>query len=239
MTDKLLLYLHLPKTGGSSFTQAINENCPNTVHFYTMSNGIQLSERLIHADALCGHFIYGIHHFTDRPFQYVTMLRNPLERTLSYFYFKYKNPKYVISYNKELTFEEYALDPFYDLEYCNLQSRMITGELNNPYPNYKKARDLLANEFAFVGITEQYDMSLYLFMRMMNWEPKHYPKVNVTPGRHSDLKLSGQAVKSILQKNEIDQKLYEYAYRQFNERIFDLSYEQEKKLKAYLREARK
>ncbi|SFE23315.1 Sulfotransferase family protein [Paenibacillus catalpae] len=238
MNDKLLLYLHIPKTGGSSFTQAINENCPNIVHFHTLVDGIQLSERLVNADALCGHFIYGIHQFTDRPYQYITMLRHPLERTLSHFYFKYKNPEYDVSYDEDLTFEEYVLNPYYDIEYCNLQARMITGELNNPYPNYQKARDLLDNQFAFVGLTELYDISLFLLMQRLNWKLTHYPKVNVTPNRPSYRSLSSEAVSNVIQKNEIDRNLYEHACQRFNEHVLDLSSKQEKQLKAYLRAAR-
>ncbi|GLX69571.1 sulfotransferase family 2 domain-containing protein [Paenibacillus glycanilyticus] len=239
MDDKLLLYLHIPKTGGSSFTQTIMDNCPNTVHFYTLNNAAELSESLIGADALCGHFIYGIHQFTEREYQYATMLRHPLERTFSSFYFKYKNPAYMFSYNQELTFEEYVLNPYFDLEYCNLQARMISGEITNPYPNYKTARDRLKQHFAFFGITEQYEASLFLFAQKMNWEPKHYPKVNVTKVRPLDISLSKEAMKSVLLKNEIDHKLYKYAYRQFNERILNLSFEQGQQLKTYLREGRK
>lgn len=238
MNDTLLLYLHIPKTAGTSFTQTVMDHCPNIVHFHTLTNAAQLKEKLVHADALSGHFAYGIHQYTDRPYRYVTMLRHPLQRTLSYFYFKYKNPDYKISYQKELTFEEYVLDPKYDMEYCNLQARMITGELRNPSPHYKKARDLLAKEFAFVGLTEQYETSLFLFMHMMNWEPRHYPKVNVTPYRPANLSLSGHAMQMVLLKNEIDQKLYEFAYRRFNEHVLDLSHSSGKQLKAYLRAAR-
>lgn len=237
--NKLLLYLHIPKTAGSSFTQAITDNCPNTVHFYTLSNVFQLQAKLGNADALCGHFQYGVHHYTDRPYQYVTMLRLPLERTLSYFYFKYKNPNYELYYNKDLTFEDYVLDPAYDLEYCNLQARMIAGEIGNPFPNFKKARDILNDQFAFVGLREQYDISLFLFMQKMNWKPKHFSKVNVTPNRPADLKLSSEAAKIVLLKNEVDRQLYEHAYRKFNEKVLDLSYDQEQQLKAYLRAARK
>ncbi|WP_127494669.1 sulfotransferase family 2 domain-containing protein [Paenibacillus glycanilyticus] len=238
MTNKLLFYLHIPKTAGSSFTQTITDNCPNTVHFHTLTDGIQLSEELIDADALCGHFIYGIHHFTKRPYRYITMLRHPLERTLSHFYFKYKNPAYEVSYDKELTFEEYVLNPYYDAEYCNLQARMITGEINNPYPSFKKARSHLDKHFAFVGLAEQYDISLFLLAQIMNWKPQYYPKVNVTPNRPAYSTLSGDAIKNVILKNEIDRKLYEHACNRFNESVLDLSSEQTNQLKSYLRAAR-
>lgn len=239
LKDKLLLYLHLPKTGGSSFTQAIIENCPNIVHFHTIETAVELRGQLVTADALCGHFRYGIHQLTDRPYQYVTMLRHPVERTLSYFYFKYKNPEYEIFYDKDLTFEEYVLNPNYDLEYCNLQARMLLGEIANPYPNFKKVQAHLVKHFAFVGLTEQYDISLFLFMHKMNWKPKHYPKVNVTPNRPpAELSLSSEAIQAVLQKNEIDIKLYEHVCREFIDHVLELSSEQEQQLRAYLRAAR-
>jgi hypothetical protein len=156
-----------------------------------------------------------------------------------FFYFIYKNPNYVISYDKDLTFEEYVLNPSNDLEYCNLQARMLTGELDNPHPNYKKACAYLNEHFAFVGLTEQYDISLFLFMQMMNWQPRHFPKINITKNRPAELSLSREAVKNVILKNEVDRKLCEMAYRQFNERVLKLPYEQKVQLKAFLRAGRK
>lgn len=238
MNDKLLLYMHVPKTGGSSFTQAIIENCPNIFHYRTISTDL-LNEMLDKMDAVCGHFVYGIHRDIKRQYQYVTMLRHPYQRALSFFYFKYKDPNYLFSYNKDLTFEEYVLDPANDAEYCNLQSRMILGHLDDFYPNYQKVCSHLTQNFTFVGLTERYDISLFLFMQKINWKLQHFPKINVTPNRPIDLNLSKKAAEVFFRKNEIDRKVYEYAYRKFNEQVLGLTSDQAKELKAYLREARK
>lgn len=120
-----------------------------------------------------------------------------------------------------------------------MQARVIAGQIGNPFPSFKKARDILNDQFAFAGFREQYDLSLFLFMQKMNWKPKHFSKVNVTPNRPADLKLSSEAAKIVLLKNEVDRQLYEHAYRKFNEKILDLTYDQEKQLKAYLKEAKK
>jgi len=39
-----------------------------------------------------GHFEFGVHKYLYRPYTYITMLRHPIERAISWYYFVKQNP---------------------------------------------------------------------------------------------------------------------------------------------------
>ncbi|MFF2480236.1 sulfotransferase family 2 domain-containing protein [Paenibacillus sp. NPDC058071] len=239
-TDPLLLFMHIPKTGGTSFTQSLLSNYPRLVQYYEVGNNLTLLEYCLEkADAFSGHFPFGYHLLTKRPCTYVTILRDPVEQIVSWFYFKYKNPSYPEAYNIGLTLETYLREPAFDSEYVNLQTRLVSGEIDVLFPNLSLAMANLDRYFSFVGITELYEESLFLLSKRMGWKLKHYKKLNTTPNRPRKSEVSEEAIRLIRQKNELDIELYSYACRILNETITAMSPSEEQELLRYKRREKK
>ena len=95
----VLIFLHLPKTGGSSLREFLKAKCGHENYYQTYwSKATGLGDRgqvnqfialpqeeRDRFDLIMGHFSYGLHRFLSRPCVYVTLLRNPLERFCSFY----------------------------------------------------------------------------------------------------------------------------------------------------------
>ncbi|ANY65920.1 hypothetical protein BBD42_05135 [Paenibacillus sp. BIHB 4019] len=234
--EPLLLYVHIPKTGGTSFTQAIVEHCPKAVYYFQVADKPDLlRQTLKKADALCGHLPFGLHHTTTRPCQYVTMLRDPVDQIASFFYFKYKNKNYPDNYNPYLTFEEFLNNSYFDPEYVNVQTRFLSGELGSTSPNLNLAIRNLEQHISFAGITELYAESQFLFMKIMGWEPKVYSKINANENRPPKTELTSDMIDLILLKNASDVELYYLARQLLLKKIYALPHASREEFRLYKR----
>lgn len=229
----LLLYVHIPKTGGTSFTQSIIHHCPKFVYYFEVACHYEaFIAALNEADALCGHFPFGIHRFTNRSCQYITLLRDPVEQIISFFYFKYRNLE-SLDCNMGLSLDDFIHDPHFDPEYVNLQTRFISGELSSVTPNLQQAKKNLLSHFSFVGITEMYAESQFLFTKEMNWELHSSPRLNTTQHRLLRQQVSPETLKLIILKNKLDIELYRFAVQLLSKRVHALSPALKKKLNQY------
>jgi hypothetical protein len=154
-----------------------------------------------------GHFSFGIHEQVQRPWRYVTMLRNPVDRALSMYYFLNAGGEVPIG-----TF--FAQPQFKELD--NDQTRRIAGvdpELGKCTAEHLElAKNNLRQHFAVVGLAERFDASIVLMKRKFGWENSisYYPR-NVTAGRPLASTLPQGVIDQIMALNQLDQALYQYA----------------------------
>lgn len=89
MREKII-FLHIPKTAGSSLRQIVEQEYPgdDCLSIYTHRTPeflASIQEDVPKAKAIYGHFSYGIHEFLGIHGRYVTFVRNPINRVLSYY----------------------------------------------------------------------------------------------------------------------------------------------------------
>lgn len=222
----LIVFLHIPKTGGVTLRHVLRDQ-------YGPERTVIVRGRLVSPDleplqhldgrvaAICGHFAFGIHQRIQRSAAYLTMLRDPIERTVSHFLYERRNPQPGTSPPSDLFsfVEERALA-------ANIHTRLIGGSIDGvdgPVDGYTldTAKRRLGR-FAVVGLTDRYDESLLLMRDRFGWSLPFHVRLNTRPDRPSLEDLPGGAVAAIVERNSLDVELYKWAADRFEQHIRSL-----------------
>jgi len=228
-SDTKLIFVHIPKTGGTTLDQVLNREAGGNV--YWLSGGARdamdrLAEMPVEEstrfDLYAGHLPWGLHTAIAAPCRYVTMLRHPVERLVSHYYHVHGEPGHR-SY-KQIVEGGMSLLDFVTsditLEVDNLQTRFVAGlEANDAAPLdgctellLETALENLQESFAGFGVQEYFDESLLLLHDALGWA--HQPfyvsqRVNASRPRHRE--ISDEVREAITRRNQLDIRLHAWA----------------------------
>ena len=230
MNDKII-FLHIPKSGGrtlhtilerfyredKTFTIRVTKTrANNTQDFVDMPS--QAREKI---NLLKGHLSFGLHELMSGSPKYVTFLRSPRERIISFYYYVLMRKKHRL--HKTLTDSNMSLYEFVttvqrsDLHNC--QIRFISGLNGTEDEMLARAIENIDQHFSFVGITEQYDESLILLQQLYGWSTPHYKIENKTKNRPTIDQVESKTIEAIDNFNRGDQLLYQYVKKKFDQQV--------------------
>ncbi len=187
---------------------------------------IPLEERIRYR-AIVGHMKFGAHELMPQPCRYITFLRDPVKRFVSYYYMLRQHGLIP----PEAVFDPKHLDRNMHLheslarELDNGQTRALANtDLDLPFggcteEHLKAAQANLDKYFVFVGFTERFNLSLMLLQRICGWRWHFYVPKNVTPNAAPKDRLSSGVLESIARLNRFDARLYQYAQQRFDEMV--------------------
>lgn len=174
-----------------------------------------------------GHLYYGVHQYIPRPAQYFTLLRKPLERTVSLYNYLMAEPN--TPFYKEVNEKQYTLEQLFENGYIlnidNCQVRFLCGAGPIPFGQVNErhlqmAIDNLSNCYDAVGISEHFDESILLFAKKFGWATPWYTRQN--EGRGGGIRLS-ELSEATLEKlkhyNRYDEILYQKAVELFRKEM--------------------
>lgn len=160
------------------------------------------TKRARNAHCITGHFEYPGYQIPDRypeffgpNFRLITFIRDPLETQISLYY--YKNPR--IKKNVRL-----VDSIFFEKNY--ISKRIPCNE-----DNYREILD----KYFFIGITERFEESVELLMRLLNKKNVRIPKKNVSKKDNQVLELSNETIKKFTKENDLDYLVYNYCKKKF------------------------
>ena len=242
-----LIFTHIPKTAGSTFVEILKKNYIRHMDCFLgnitqtgMINRLAATPKFLldKVECLAGELPFGVHRFFDQPCQYVTFLRDPVERVISDYYYCLLHPtKYhrllgerfirdndgalwTIESNgvdmSALSFREYLEND--TLTRSNLMTRYIAGLSDDKTgtDSQVKTSDLdVAKENIksyHIGFTKTFDESILAFKQKFGWNDISHPLRLV----YNDKKLPSKyidpdIIKLIKEKNQLDIELYEFA----------------------------
>ncbi|MDQ0058841.1 sulfotransferase family 2 domain-containing protein [Paenibacillus harenae] len=217
--EKFLIYMHIPKTGGTTLSNIIDKNYSKTILYIHVHHKIKLLEKenLNGVGAFMGHYPYGTHQYIPKPCVYISMMRDPIECIISlYYYILAEKLRYWHDKVKTMSFDEFLEDSEYDIETSNMQTRYFCGGHTLDIGLAKKN---LEKKFLVVGINEQYNDSLKVMQRELGWKDISYSRAMVNAKRPLRKNVPDSIINKIIEKNKLDIELYHFAKSLLNEKL--------------------
>ncbi len=233
--DRVVLFLHIPKAAGQTLSQVIVRHFdpaavfaigrPNhqfIEQFKKMSKSERARIRLVK-----GHMPFGLHEYLPRPSTYITMLRDPVDRIISYYYFARRTPDHYLHealQSRRMSLREFVLHGL-PVELDNGQTRLLAGVGNGvgvgqcSLETLETARRNLTAHFAVIGLSERFDETLLLLKSAFGWRNLCYTRLNVTRDRLPKDAVDDETLDAIARSNELDLQLYEWARDRFERQI--------------------
>jgi len=165
--------------------------------------------------------LFGLHKILPQPATYITVLREPVDRVISAFYFM---RSYVLHpFYWKLRRENWTLEDFVRRSPReNVQSKIVAGaDYYSPCTDeiVEQAKENLFRYFSVVGLSERFEESLALMKLRFGWKLERYSSFNVTRARPKKRDLPQSTLDLIVEKNSFDIALYEYATRLFQDAV--------------------
>jgi hypothetical protein len=241
--DSIVIFTHIPKTAGTSLRHIIQSQFqPQQVfEFYHLKTqppkvrkGIEKYNNLTANQKkaikfVSGHVGFGLHEFLPRPCTYITVLRDPVERVVSYYYFLLRNQNNLV---KDKSLEEFiqTFEGVHNSMTCYLSGLTLKAQLQDLSIELKSqqfaqetleiAKANIKQHFQVVGLVERFDETCILLRKILGWNlASFYVKKNVA--KHGNLieNLPQDTLNLIQKFNELDIQLYAYAQEIFAEMI--------------------
>lgn len=220
--DRLLIFMHIPKTGGMTLKRIIKRQYPDDTILKDITDGKiqEFQEKMEERDFkfVFGHLSFGLHLHTSKPCTYITMLREPIDRVISMYYYvlnKEDHPLHDIV--KGLSFGEFLDHPDLKNHTNNMQTKKALGTNSLITMDLEQAKLNLLNHFSVIGITEMFDDSIKLMKEKLNWNDISYVRKNQTKSRLSKDQIDQSIINKIIENNELDIQLYKWAKTKLEE----------------------
>jgi len=228
-----VIFLHIPKTGGATLHKILEKNYRRN-EILTFDGSRHRSEverfaKLLAAQRgryrlIKGHLFFGLHEFVPGNSTYVTFLREPIDRGLSFYsHARSRSDHYLY---RLVTREKLDLTTLLERratpELVNHQTRLIAGEsdLQRPVDRHslERAKRNLQSHFSFVGIMEEFDAGLVLLSRVLGQSLSRYRKSNVSREKIRAENIDKKTREALHDANALDLELYEFARALFASR---------------------
>lgn len=233
----MLIFIHPPKTGGTNINFITEALCKTKPGFKAKrfsaqrvegqssikitdnwSGGLTAAIDALEKDYSCikdvnfisGHFPFGLHNYINIESKYIVLIRNPIDRELSFTNFNFQR-----GCVNEKDAVEYLLTANID----NPQTRMLAGQQFMTglcdESTLELAKLNIEKYFLLAGITEDTNLFIQILASIQQWGPIAISKPQVT-GEKVIERLSEDLIQSLKDKHSYDIKLYEWVRERWN-----------------------
>lgn len=229
-----IVFVHIPRTGGITFGEILrtvyagSEICS----FYgdeIRSVANEKIQQFSSLDAarknryalLKGHVVFDFDRSLEG-FHYVTLLRKPLDRLISYYFYALREKSHYLHallLQRRLKLEQFLLSDL-SIELDNYQVRAVSGAA---FPGVRArvnrehlelAKHNLRERFASFGLSESFERSMLEFARVFGWSLPPFGHTN--RGQYvGKPDLPAHVLEETAHRNRFDLQLYHYAEELF------------------------
>lgn len=213
--DRVLYFIHIPKTAGSSFNNLLIQIYGHR-HLFHADKDVREGKKSI--NELNSHKIKNIQVVTsharydfaksilpDKNIIAITLIRDPVQRVKSQINYIYSNPKHVLYRQiKEIVDQNLSFKKLFkeNANFGNLQCIMLAGE-----PNAGKAIESVGQNISLMGSTCMYNKFVTDCSLLLGWNLNGLKLDERTNKSAICLELDDSL---ILDYNREDQKLFEW-----------------------------
>lgn len=229
-TESTAVFVHIPKTAGTTLNLIMERQYSSgkitSIHT-PIENAAQISRiqklspnQKQKIQLIKGHTFLGWHKFLPQKCNYFTILRNPVERFISNYFFLLKKKGHPLG--QKLVKQNVTLEDFVNWTgENNYQTRYLAkniGEKNLDIKNeecnrqtLELAKKNLQENFTVVGTVEEFDKTLLILKNTFGWKNIYYKVRNRNKQRPASSLISQETLDLIKEKNKLDLELYQYA----------------------------
>lgn len=181
--SETVLFMHIPKTAGTAFREAIVGNYkasavaylyPDPPGFLPCEFGLLPLEQRARFRLILGHYHYGVHQFLPQKATYFTIVRDPVQRVISHFRYLMEPQKGPDGASPSLLAE--LLERSATINLDNLMVRCFSGVVKADVPAghvnrdvYERAVHNLRTSFKFVGYQERSQETYAALQARFGW----------------------------------------------------------------------
>ncbi len=229
-----VLFMHIPKTAGTAFREAIAANFVQSeiAYLYPSESGLLVSdlaalplEQRRAFRFVMGHFQFGMHEVLPQDAEYITLVREPSARAASqYAYLLQTQPELITGSDGRVMDLLEVLEKRLTVNLDNTMVRCFGGVDEREFPPgsltqaiYERAVHHLHTAFTFVGHQETSSQSYEWLRRHYGWQAKDtLPLVNLGAVRIEERRP--ELIAAMRYYNRWDYLLYEEILRKFPSR---------------------
>ncbi len=235
-----IVFIHIPKTAGTSLRRAI-ESSFSSDRIAPYENLYDLNRAKHHDyDLFRGHFGFKDTRFVPGEKQYISVLRDPVDRVISlYNFWKKEAMHYTGSRNKDPNYEGVKLAQKVSLgEFLNTKNTQILNEISNSQYRYllkgiredyrfgdiidiSKAAKVVNDKYLWIGFVDTIAQDYEILQKKLGLKDMHIPYVNRTRDKSS--RVSNRDISKIHSMNQVDYLLY-HELKKLNRIQTDLSF---------------
>lgn len=242
-----LIYMHIPKCGGTTLTSALTRAVPHGSQFLVDGSDIAGSRARLgglpeperrRLRLVCGHLSFGWHQLLPAEAQYFTLLRDPVSRVLSHYNHVCTHDDHYLHADvvrEKMTITDYV-ESGITCEVNNGQLRQIVGIediIQIPYgvsvlpygrdhsAALEQALENVQNNFLLVGLLERFDESLDVLKQLTRIPLGPYRSRNVGKSSAAVKRPTRAEIELIRRYNREDCELYAYCKERFSDRALE------------------
>lgn len=256
VAPNLLINFHIPKTGGTTLNILLRANFPGAAYFDAKvggsrsafwtepAEGIERAFRLLPPEKQSAvrcvsgaHLPMGVHTVFGRPAEYITILRDPIDRVVSNYYYTRDN---MIGRDPRLGTLEGYIESRIDFGAENFQVRILSGaaELDPGNDAERVARPFAEVEprhlemakrnidahFLAAAPLADFTALVLMLRRLYGWEWRRtlFDRINPTKGRAKLADIAPATLRRIEELNRFDIDLYRWVEARFRSQIEEL-----------------
>lgn len=222
-THQTLIFIHIPKTAGSSLRKIIRKNYRPRELFLVYSRHPDFESRselqnfttedFKKYKIIMGHFFFDKQLFPFQDRRFVTLLRDPVQRAISYYHHKMNSDEWR---GREISLAEY-LETSDDarIQFQNHQTRLLAGAAGETVTarHLEQAKRNIENHFLYVGLTERFSDTIEYLHSQLGWRSKKPVSSNVAPKKWPAGPCTEEDMEKLRELNRHDMELYDWVGR--------------------------